>query len=71
MACESRRKTGHCPHSQCPHPLESGYDCVDIIAGYCECGDGCYKGCQFSWPANDKETTEKAVKIFEGYYNAK
>lgn len=64
MSCEKRMRTGSCGHQQCPHPNASGYQCVTIVAGYCEVGQGCVEKCDFSWKDDDKETTYKAIEAF-------
>jgi hypothetical protein len=58
MACTRREKTGNCGHFQCPHQDETphGYQCVDVIAGYCECGAECMDAdvpCPFRWHESD------------------
>lgn len=54
-----------CLHAQCPYPQESGYDCVEVVAGYCEIGENCVKQCQFSYKKNK---TQFAIKAFEEKY---
>jgi hypothetical protein len=54
MDCERRIRYGWCDHDQCPHPKESGYNCVKTLATpyglYCTLGEGCYDKCPFSYP---------------------
>jgi len=49
MACGEREKSGMCSHRQCGFPEKSGWECVDIAEGYCECGEGCHKKCPFAY----------------------
>ena len=58
MACEKRQNTGSCSHYICPYldKTEHGYECVDIIDGFCEVGLGCYQKCEYSW----QDGTERA-----------
>jgi len=67
MACEKRQRTGSCMHFQCPFSelTTHGYECVEVVDGYCEVGDGCYPGCNFSWDEDDDEKTEAACKAFD------
>lgn len=41
MACERRQHSGFCYHNQCPHPEDSGYECVDIKHSLCELAGFC------------------------------
>ncbi len=63
MACYGRQKTGSCDHTQCPFSDESGYECVEVVGGMCEVGDGCVRACPYSWPAKNTKKTEKAVEL--------
>jgi len=78
MACETRKKTGSCSHSQCQYPDQSGYDCVEILtaddcieagidqkfAGTCEAGDNCVKECPYSYQTETPpiSITEEALR---------
>lgn len=44
---------------------EHGYEGVDVVGVWCEVGDGCLRKCPYSWPADDKATTAKAVRAFK------
>jgi hypothetical protein len=68
MACDLRERTGMCRHQQCPHPDQSGYNCIEIAEGYCECGDGCVPECDYSWPESDKSKSFKAWEAFRRRY---
>lgn len=68
MACQKRIKTGHCGHHQCEFSDYSGYECVEIVGNYCECGCGCTSDCSYSWPYHDENTNEQALKAFEEIY---
>jgi hypothetical protein len=50
-------------NQKCPHS-ESGYECVDIVSGFCEAGEDCINYCEFSWNANDAEASTKAIIAF-------
>lgn len=67
MACERRERTGSCGHYQCPFEAESGYQCVDVIAGFCEIGEGCVQRCPYAWKDGDIKTTRKALKAFDAH----
>lgn len=54
-----------CHHSQCPFPEQSGYNCVEIVGGYCEIGQNCVKQCQFSY---SKRKTVHAIEAFKQKY---
>lgn len=64
MACIRKENTGKCYHFQCEYSAESGVECVDIVQGFCEIGDGCVPECFFSWRKTDKETQVRADKAF-------
>ena len=64
MACIKREQYGHCAHTQCPFPDESGVECVDVVKNFCEIGDGCITACQWSWDPNDTEKTAQADAVF-------
>lgn len=49
VACARRERTGYCNHSQCPYTNETDYECVEIIEGCCEAGDGCLEKCHYSF----------------------
>ena len=70
MACRQRKETGSCNHYQCPfsHSTDHGYECVDVIDGYYECGDGCEPACLHSWLAEDEQAERKATRAFSAYY---
>jgi hypothetical protein len=68
MACPQREKTGTCIHRQCGFPEHSGYNCVDIAGGYCECGEGCYKKCSYAYKQGDEEKNAAAMAAFEKKY---
>lgn len=60
MACETRRKTGNCGHTQCPYPEASGYEYVEIAfgpegRGYCEVGLYCVEECAYTYYVYDEE----------------
>jgi hypothetical protein len=67
LACQTRERTGRCTHAQCPHSTETahGYECIDIVNGFCEVGDGCLPKCQYSWQPTDQERAQAARKAFE------
>jgi len=52
MACLKRQQMGYCHHHQCQHSheTEQGYECVDVVEGYCEVGSNCIRVCEFSFP---------------------
>jgi hypothetical protein len=67
MACRTREETGTCNHRQCPLPYLSGYNCVEIVAGYCEVGEDCegLKGeCPYAWKGGDWRKNVRANKAF-------
>lgn len=66
MACSKKQAVGFCGHPQCPfpHETEHGYECVDIISGFCEVGEDCLSKCSFSWVANTPRA-EEAYAAFE------
>lgn len=66
MACEKREREGSCNHSQCPFPDKSGYECVEIVGGYCEVGLGCVKECPYSYQG--KRKNKFATQAFEAKY---
>jgi hypothetical protein len=68
MVCEKRERDGVCEHTQCPYPGTSGVDCVDVIRGYCECGDDCHPDCEFAWDGNDIPTRCAARFAFQEHY---
>lgn len=67
MACDQRRSLGYCPHYQCPYKdeTEHGYECVEVVDIYCECGDGCLEKCEYSFPP---EKMDEVTKIFAEKY---
>lgn len=71
MACQRRKKLGHCSHHQCEFTdyTDHGYECVEVIKEYCEMGSGCYEKCQYSWKEEDAETNSKALKAFLNFYD--
>ena len=64
MACEFREMTGTCGHSQCPVPEQSGYECIDIVQGFCEVGEDCVKDCPYSWSSMNKGQREMAEQVW-------
>jgi hypothetical protein len=68
MPCIRRKRDGHCSHYQCPYVEATGLDCVDVVGDWCEAGEGCILECDYSWPADDTATTEKADRAFEQYF---
>lgn len=68
MACLTRERTGTCNHSQCPHPTQSGFECVEIVAGCCEVGEGCVKECPFSWEKTNYRMARIARNAFAAKY---
>lgn len=68
MACELRERTGKCRHSQCPFPYESGFNCVEIVGGFCEIGEDCVERCDFSWRGTDARARRNALRAFEVKY---
>ena len=65
MACDQRKVLGYCNHYQCPYSDQTrlGYECVDIIEDFCECGDGCIPECEYSFdPAWQNEVTKQFNK---------
>jgi len=60
MGCDKRERGEPCPHSICPYPdmTDHGYECVDIIEGFCEVGEDCYPECEFSWQSGTKRADE-------------
>jgi len=69
MACEKRRELGYCGHYQCPHPdkTDHGYECVEIVDGFCEVGYNCYPACPHSYRADSPEEAA-AYAAFETKY---
>ena len=69
MACIKKEKTGHCSHAQCPFPVQSGFECIEIVAGKCEVGMNCVKECQYSFTEEDQDKIVSAqLKEIEAYF---
>lgn len=66
MACDKRQRTGHCGHHQCEFKYETdhGYECVEIVGGFCEAGDNCLKQCPYSYKVGTKRE-KQALKAFQ------
>jgi len=67
MACKKRKKLGYCGHDQCPYPNQTGYECVEVVDGYCEAGYDCYPLCPHSYKADSPEEAA-AYAAFETKY---
>jgi hypothetical protein len=67
MACEKRRNTGSCVHDQCPYPYNNpyGYECIEIVNGFCEVGLDCYEPCPYSY---DESRYSEATQAFACKY---
>ena len=54
-------------HKVCQYQDVSGFGVVEVVAGYCEVGEGCdglKSGCPFAWEGSDKKTTARANARF-------
>lgn len=65
MACSKRERTGWCTHEQCPHPEQSGVECVEWRGGFCELGAGCVAICAGSY---SKDREPDALAAFRAAY---
>lgn len=67
MACDRRIAIGTCDHYQCPYKDQTthGYECVDVIEEFCECGDGCIEECPYSFAP---EFQEYVTQLFSRRY---
>lgn len=48
----------------CPYPVNSGFEDVEVVYGFCEVGCNCNDKCHYNW---DEEEEQKVNKIFETY----
>jgi len=71
MACETRSRTGTCGHAQCPFPEHSGYNCIEIVDGFCEAGQGCHDKCEHSWAEGDSLSATAAFEAFKRAFPVK
>lgn len=60
MACTQRERTGICKHTQCPHPIKTGLDCVEVVGMFCEIGEDCAPDCPYSWKKSDHRSARRA-----------
>lgn len=57
-------------HKQCPHGDQSGWGIVEVVAGFCEVGNGCEGlkvGCPYAWAETDRKATRRANKAFDEF----
>lgn len=66
MACSKRENGGACTHHKCAYRDKSphGNECVNVVGGYCEVGEGCVPECPHSWSKNDRVRRAGATKAF-------
>lgn len=65
MACTKRERTGSCGHTQCPHPIQSGLECVEVVGVFCEMGEDCVPECPYSWKKSDHKAAKRAKQFWE------
>lgn len=72
MACTRREKTGQCSHHQCAFKDSTleGYECVDLVEGYCEVGADCVRECPHSWETSDVDRSQLADEAWRRYCEA-
>jgi len=66
MACTKKENTGNCNHPQCPYADETGMECIDIWAGYCESGYNCVPGCR--WSFTDPNIQKDQLRAIDEFY---
>ena len=62
MACLVRIERGKCLHTQCLHGQSTGYECVEVHYGCCECSGNCIPECVYNRPQAE------ADKAFAAFY---